>query len=86
MIHKGHKVEAVPISELEKKGQSLRTSQNLLSQGNGRGLQTAAVRLIALMNHCTMVDFEAWVNWTEIIHFCQLFIYTDVPVASIILM
>lgn len=85
MIHKGHTVEAVPISELEKKGQC-RTSQNLLRQSNGKGLQIADIRPMALTNQCTTVDFEVWVHWTEIIHVCQPFICTDVPVASTLLM
>ena len=62
MIRKGHIVEAVPVSELDKKGQSMRTSQNLLRQGNGKALQNAGVRLMVVMNHCTMADLEVWVN------------------------
>lgn len=75
MIRKRHIVEVVPVSELEKKGQSMRTSQNLLRQGTGKGLHTAGVSLMALMNHCAMVDFEVWMNWTAnclSILMCQL--------------
>jgi len=36
VIIKGHIAEAVPISELEKKGQSMRTSQNSLREDKGK--------------------------------------------------
>jgi len=39
------------------------------------------VGLVALMNSCVEMDFEVWVNWTEITHAYQILIYTDVPVS-----